>query len=216
MDLNRPWRFDAAVAASFDGHVRQNIPGYEHVVSLSLDVVKATCDKHDRIAEVGCATGYTLNALEAAGFTAVFGIDNSQSMLDKCAVRTARLICSDTFPVHAGPFQAVLMNWTLHFVAQQQRAGYLHDIRASLAPGGILVLSEKTQQSDLVEELYFDFKRRQGVSEAEILAKKASLAGILQPLPHAWYLQTLDTLGFAVEIVFAQCGFVTYLARLPA
>src|SRR5262249_47220272 len=140
MDLSRHWRFDESVANVFDDHARQNIPGYEQVIDLSIRVVKAVCQPQDRIAEVGCATGYTLKRLEDVGFTNIVGIDSSEAMLEKCVAKHAKLIHSEKFPTDEGLFQAVLMNWTLHFVPLSWRAAYLESVRASLPPGGVLVL----------------------------------------------------------------------------
>ncbi len=214
MDLNRPWKFDEQVANEFDVHARQSIPAYEQVIRLCLQAVKTTCSPADRIAEVGCATGFTLRQLEAAGFTSLVGVDSSKAMLEKCVHKHAKLVCSEQFPVEDGPFKAVLINWTLHFVPPAQRAAYLADIRRSLALGSILLLTEKTLQSPFVESLYHAFKREQGLSDAEIMAKKKSLEGVLQPLPHTWYVETLGNLGFTTQILWAQWGFITYLASI--
>jgi tRNA (cmo5U34)-methyltransferase len=213
MDLNRAWRFDSDVAAEFEAHARQNIPGYEAVVDLSLAVAKAHCAPDDRIAEIGCATGYTLRGLEAMGFRRVLGVDSSRAMLDRCEVRHSTLVCSDQFPADQGPYKLVLLNWTLHFVAPAKRRQYLATLTGSLEEDGLLVMTEKTGQSPLVEGLYHAFKRSQGMSDVDIAAKKRSLVGTLETLPHHWYVETLNALGFACEIIWAQYGFITFLAR---
>lgn len=213
MDLNRAWQFDSSVAAEFEAHARQNIPGYEAVVDLSLTIARAHCKADDAIAEIGCATGFTLRGLEAAGFRNLLGVDSSKAMLDRCEVQHSELLCSDQFPSDRGPYKLVLLNWTLHFVAPSSRGQYLARLAHSMADDGLLVLTEKTQQSALVENLYHAFKRRQGMSEADIAAKKRSLIGALETLPHHWYVETLRDLGLSCEIVWAEYGFVTLLAR---
>lgn len=216
MDLTLPWAFDRSVAQIFDEHVRANIPGYERVVDLSLGVVQASCRQDERIAEIGCATGYTLRKLERAGFRCVVGVDNSVAMLERCGGTSATLVCSDAFPAEHGPYSAVIMNWTLHFVPPARRREYLVSVRAGLLPGGVLVLTEKTRQSEHCERLYHDFKRRAGMSDADIEAKKRSLVGVLETLPPGWYLHQLGELGFETEIIAAEYGFVTFVARLAA
>lgn len=215
MDLNRPWTFDRSVAAVFDSHARQNIPQYERVVELSVEAVQARCGADDPIAEIGCATGYTLRQLERVGFRNVTGVDNSVAMLERCRPTSAKLVCSDSFPVEHGPFQAVIMNWTLHFVPPSQRYGYLEDVKASLMPGGLFVLTEKTQQSSFVEARYHDFKHANGMSRTEILAKKQSLVGVLESLPLEWYATCLASLGLQWEVILAEYGFVTFLITAP-
>jgi tRNA (cmo5U34)-methyltransferase len=214
MDLSPPpWCFNAEVAAGFEDHAHQNIPGYAAVVSVSRQVAMATCQARDPIAEIGCATGYTLRALEDAGFENLLGVDSAPAMLDRCIVRHARLLCSSDFPASAGPFKLILINWTLHFVAPQQRFEYLRDVIGSLHQDGLLVLTEKTRQSPLTASLYEDFKRSRGMSEEAIAAKRASLIGVLEPLPHDWYASAFKALGLTYEILWAQLGFVSYLIQ---
>jgi tRNA (cmo5U34)-methyltransferase len=213
MDLNRSWRFDESVAIEFDTHVRQNIPGYEQVIAMSLHALRKTCRPDDKIAEIGCATGYTLELLTEAGFTNLVGVDSAQAMLDRCTAKNAQLVCSEEFPLALGPFRAVLVNWTLHFVAPEKREGYLRVLTQGMAPDGIIILTEKSLQSSTMESLYHDFKRAKGMSDDEIAAKKRSLVGVLETLPHEWYLDILKRLGFTTEILCAQYGFVTYLAH---
>src|SRR5262249_32117275 len=206
------WSFDASVASSFVDHARRHIPAYDQVIDLSVRVAKAFCTPWQKIAEVGCATGQTVRRLEEAGFRNIVAVDSSQAMLEACEVRHASLGCSDRFPVDRGPYKLVLANWTLHFVEPGERASYLDSVRAALAPGGKLVLSDKTAQSPFVEQLYHGFKRSQGVSDDEIRDKKRRLAGVLEPLPAEWYVANLRRLGFATEILWAEHGFVTFLA----
>lgn len=210
---HHPWRFDASVAAEFDVHARQNIPGYEAVVATSVSVARAHCAPAARIVEIGSATGYTLRTLESAGFTNVLGVEKSPEMIARCRVQRAEVIESDTFPVERGPFDLALINWTLHFIPPADRAAYLQAACSALAPDGLLVLTEKTRQSPLVEAQYHAWKRSQGMSADEVEAKRRSLVGVLEPLPHGWYADTLAALGFETDVLAARFGFVTWLAQ---
>jgi len=214
MDTLKRWSFDADVAESFVDHARAHIPGYERIVDFSVQVARECCKHGDRIAEIGCATGFTLQRLEAAGFDNIVGVDSSAAMLEGCNARRAELVLSERFPSERAPFKLVLANWTLHFVPPEQRSAYLGAVREGLATGGKLVLSDKTAQSPFIERHYHDFKRGRGVSDAEIREKKRRLVGVLEPLPVQWYVDTLCKLGFAIEIPYAQHGFVTFLASL--
>ncbi len=67
--------------------------------------------------------------------------------------------------------------------------------------------------SPLANELYHDFKRRNGMTEEQIEEKKQRLEGVLVPYPIDWYLQTLSGLGFEnVEIINVNTVFVTFVA----
>merc|ERR1712232_210217 len=104
------------------------------------------------------------------------------------------LVESRCFPGHLGPFEVVVANWTLHFI--KERKAYLHDVYNNLAPEGLLILTEKTVQSDLAKDLYHSWKRAHGVSLAEIADKAARLDGVLMPFPLTWYFDVLTELGF--------------------
>jgi len=114
----------------------------------------------DQVIDVGCATGHTMLALLRRGtFKAVHGVDSAPAMVARCranltaaghAAVAARCVHElDTLPpllsLHT-PLGAVLANWTLHFMSAALREAYLRSVLHALAPGGVLVLTEKTQQ----------------------------------------------------------------------
>jgi hypothetical protein len=66
---------------------------------------------------------------------------------------------------------AVLCNWTLHFIPDPcERMAYLASLFQALAPGGVLVLTDKTLQSPLERRLYHEWKMAppRSVSPAEV------------------------------------------------
>ena len=77
-------------------------------------------------------------------------------------------------------------NWTLHFIiSPTDRARYLHAVHAALAPGGVLILTEKTRQDASRHHMYHAWKQAppQNVSAAEVQAKAARIKGVLVSLP---------------------------------
>jgi len=222
-----PWTFDDEIAARFEDEARHNIPGYDAVVKMSCDAAcRSVGPGHmgtSRVIDVGCAIGFTLKVLLDAGFRNVFGVDNSASMLNRCREEVPSsagvnviLEESSKFPQHLGPFEVVLVNWTLHFVSAQRRGEYLSDIFQGLAPGGLLVLTEKTTQSPHAQNLYHDWKIMQGMTREQVAEKAARLEGVLTTFPLVWYFQTLSGVGFQdVDVLHALHGFVTLQARKP-
>ena len=163
---------------------------------------------------MGSAVGTTLQALHQAGLHNLYGVDSSAEMLSR-SFTEATLIQSERFPVEHGPFDVVIANWVLHFI--QQREAYLRDIKDALSADGVLILTEKVSGSELANELYYDFKRANGVSEEEIEIKKQRLEGVLTTYPLSWYLDTLARLGFTqVDVINANTVFVTLLASCEA
>jgi tRNA (cmo5U34)-methyltransferase len=201
------WHFNSEVAKGFDMHVRQHIPNYESVIEKTVKICQRLLRSDSAIIDVGCATGQTLKHLAAAGFMNLTGVDSSQHMLDQCKV-AARLICSDHLP--PGPYDAVLCNWTLHFIKQKKQ--YLDTIYDQLNDNGICIVSDKTCQDPLPTEFYHDFKKRAGVSEREILEKAQSLKDVMYINDPEWYLKTLKTQGYqSVHIVDADWCFTTFV-----
>jgi hypothetical protein len=67
-------------------------------------------------------------------------------------------------------------------------------------------------QSDIIKDMYYDFKRQNGVSEEYIRQKEKDLQGVMHSVPLEWYVSKLRMLRFkSVEILNADLGFVTML-----
>ena len=125
----------------------------------------------------------------------------------------SRLFKSKTF-VQKITFNAILCNWTLHFI--QERQEYLKAIFDSLISKGLFILTEKTLQSQITENQYIIFKQNQGLSNEEIERKKQQLEGVLVPLSVRQNLELLTQSGFSqIEIINARLGFVTFLCIKP-
>jgi trans-aconitate methyltransferase len=205
------WVFDEKVADDFPAHARGHIPHYDEVIGQSVEICQLYGHEAS-IIDVGVATGETIRSLYEAGFRNLAGVDSSRHMLAKCPQGHARLICSEQLP--PGDYDVVLMNWTLHFI--RDKRAYLQAIWNQLRPGGTLVLSEKTSTDDYPKRLYHDFKRRQGVSEAEIRKKEAEIRSIMHINDVAWYLDTLASLGFReIYVANAYWCFTTFVAIKP-
>lgn len=209
MDQVTSWQFDSKVAEVFPTHARQHIPNYDQVIKNCIDIANLY-DKNSKIVDVGCAVGETLIKLHQHGFTNLYGVDYSQSMLDRCP-NVAELICSDRFPVNHAPFDLVIMNWTLHFI--KNKIDYLVDIYNSLLPNGVLILTEKTSNDTLPLNFYHEFKRSNGVSDQEIEQKAQRLESVMYYNDIPWYFKNLSEIGFKQVYIFnAHWCFTSFLA----
>jgi len=205
------WVFDKSVAERFQEEARNHIPDYERVINLCLSYSKLVYkDRKDiSVIDVGSALGFTMKKFIDAGYTKVHGVDNSPAMKDASPYPDLIEI-SNTFPKKS--WNVVLANWTLHFV--EQRKQYLQDIFDSMEVNGLLVISDKMSHVQELEEMYYDFKRSNGVSEEIIQTKKQALIGVLVTKPLQWYLDTLKEIGFEdIEIVNSNMMFHTIYAR---
>jgi tRNA (cmo5U34)-methyltransferase len=213
------WVFDEKVAARFTTEAEQHIPLYWETIDLSIETIKTAFNSNAKILEIGCATGNTLLALVAQGFTNVVGCDSSPAMLEQAHKNIQQnqfitLIETATFPQYSSPFDVVMCNWTLHFIKEREQ--YLKDIFNSLNSKGLLILTEKTVQSDTVKMLYHKFKLKQGLTLEQINQKDQTLQGVLVPYSLEQNLSLLKETGFInLEILSAAFGFVTFLAWKP-
>jgi len=207
------WRFDNNIAQTFQAIAQREIPDYLRVIALCLRIIAKSERKQPKIIDVGSALGETLKQLYQMGYSNLYGVEASLDMLAQ-SFNKATLIHSEQFPEQYAPFDYVINNWTLHFI--HERVAYLKAIKRSLIRGGILILTDKVSTSELTHELYYDLKRANGVSEAEIKRKRTQIEGILVTYPVTWYIETLNRLGFEkIEIINANTAFITFMAVNP-
>jgi tRNA (cmo5U34)-methyltransferase len=201
------WKFDSKIANIFVEHAKQHIPNYNLVIDKCVDICKYYLKANSSIVDIGSATGETLRKLHTAGFTNLTGVESSADMLEVCDTSIARYIYSNIFP--SEPFDAVLCNWTLHFIEDKEK--YLMDIHRNLNAGGVFILSEKTNLNPMSIKLYHEWKHRQGVSWSDIAAKEQAVKNIMYIQDLKWYIDTLDRIGFReIQIIDASWCFTTF------
>ena len=208
VDINKKsWVFDDSVAKRFQLEAEAHIPSYHHVIDMCVKFANKNLKKDARIIDVGSALGYTMKQFIDEGYTNVTGVDNSRAMIDN-SIFPELVIESDSFPKNNYDF--VLANWTVHFI--QDKYSYLTDIYNSLSNSGYLILTDKLQQSEIVKREYYDFKRKNGVTEEYIQQKEKDLIGIMHSVSLGWYTNKLSIVGFkSVEVIHGDLGFVTFL-----
>lgn len=200
------WQFDESVAQRFQQEAHDHIPDYDRVIDLCLDIANNTLNKDSVIIDVGSALGHTVDSFINHGYTNTFGVEASEAMRVN-SLHQDKIILSDTFPnINA---DMVIINWTLHFIKNADV--YLKSVFDSMNGGGILVLTDKTAQSDLIKKLYYNFKRSNRVSEEYIKQKELQLQGYMNNLPIEWYLTILKEIGFDnIQIINNRLGFATF------
>jgi SAM-dependent methyltransferase len=201
------WQFDKSVADRFEQEAEQNIPDYHRVIELCWKIAENRGIAYDAtIVDVGSARGETLYQFKSNGFTNVWGVEASEAMRDASMFKTS-VILSETYPDLKADM--IMMNWTLHFV--NNKYAYLKDIYNNLNDGGIFILTDKTTQSSMVKDLYYDFKRDNGVSDEYIISKEKQLQGYMKTEDFGWYYYTLGIMGFKnVQMINSSLGFTTF------
>ena len=156
----------------------------------------------------------------------IVAIDNSDAMITRLskALETSdkkahiELVCADIADVEIRDASVVVLNFTLQFIAQEQREALMGRIYAGMKPGGILILSEKIKLADpqlnaLLIDMYHQFKHAQGYSELEISQKRSALENVLIPETIAEHKARLLNAGFSSVDSWFQCfNFASMIA----
>jgi len=202
------WKFDNHIATVYSDHALQHIPNYLEVLELSCNIADDFCTKDSAICDFGSANGNTLLKLYDRNFKNLYGVENSQSMIDHCPSDKFKI--SKTLPDIK--FDYIIANWSLHF--NQNKEEILKNIFDKLNPNSVFLLSDKVSLDAYSISKYHSWKQQQGVSDLDIKAKEESLVGSMFINDVCWYLDTLKQVGFKnIEIVNSHWCFNTFFCR---
>lgn len=223
------WSFADAIE-HFDDHILQSVPNCqqqrEYIASLSRFFLHGNA----RVYEIGVSTGElakTVLAHTPERHLEYIGIDVEASMVEKAMQRLKndsrfKALCTNAVEY---PFEnpaLIISYYTLQFIPLPERKKLLTRAFEALEPGGALILYEKTlgenaQVQDMLSQLYFDFKGKQGLSSESILNKALALRGVSMPLSLEENRKLLEHTGFKnIEIIYRAYSFAGYLALKPA
>lgn len=222
--------FDARVAAVFPDMIARSVPGYAFIIDMTGIIAARHARPGCNIYDLGCSTGASLLAAHARiddSTVNFIGIDNAAPMLEKCRANLAgvidsarlRLVHGDVRDAEITNADVVILNFTLQFIAPDDRLDLLRRIYAGMNLGGAVVIAEKVAFDDagearLQQELFERFKAANGYSALEIAQKRAALEHVLVPDTAAAHRARLRRAGFAQPLRWFQAfNFCAFLAR---
>ena len=220
--------FDEAVAAVFPDMITRSVPGYPAIINMIQLLAERYAQPHTSLVDLGCSLGASTAALALGSADRpcrVIGVDNAPAML----VRATEIAAgrypqvewqrADVREVAIENASIVVLNFTLQFLPPADRLALLSRIRAGLAPGGILILSEKIAGADaaadaLLIEMHHAFKRANGYSDLEISRKRTALENVLVPETLQTHQARLQQAGFVRSDLWFQCfNFISLVAH---
>lgn len=221
--------FDESVVNVFPDMIKRSVPGYATIINMIGNLAERYAQQDSTCYDLGCSLGAATlsmrHRIQVANCNIV-GVDSSEAMLTRCQqVITAdsaevevSLHCADlcAFPLHNA--SVVVLNFTLQFIAVENRNAILSKIFAALKTNGILILSEKLafedeQHQGLMIELHHNFKRANGYTDLEIAQKRSAIENVLIPETLAVHRQRLKDAGFSSVDVWFQCfNFASIIA----
>lgn len=221
--------FDEAVADVFPDMINRSVPGYQHIINMAGRIAQQFVPPQSLVYDIGCSLGATSMSISRALPAAtceIVAIDNAQPMVDRCQRRLEQfslpnpiqVLCADAQTFRYRPCAMITMNFTLQFIDKALRGPLLAKLADAIAPGGLLMLSEKikhpsTKGNELLVSLHHSFKRDNGYSELEIAQKRAALENVMKTDTIDEHTRRLKEAGFDQVVVWQQqYNFVSMLA----
>ena len=213
------WSFEAKdVAEDFDHHVRSQLPWYDFVTKGLVHVARHYVSDLGTVYDLGASTGNIGRALEpvlAARRARLISIEKSEAMAKlyrgprKYDLKVVDAV--DWFTEKRDGADLIVAFLLLMFIAPKKRRAFLETLYAALAPGGALVVVDRTAlaggyAAQVLNRLTLAGKVGTGVPAAEIVAKELSLSGVQRPLdvadlpgdPVEWF-RFGDFAGWVIE-----------------
>ncbi len=220
------WEFTSEVARNFDTHVRKSIPLYEEVQEMTIGISEWFVHNNSTIYDLGSSTGETIYRLQkkhaSKANVRFIGIDNSEKMIKqarkKVSASNAQFLHQDIMQTEFEEADLFISLFTLQFLDVPERIQVLQRVYQCLSIGGAFIITEKVlaeegRFDELWVELYWDFKRGQGLTDDQVLQKSRSIRGVLRPLTLTENIRLLHMVGFnSVDIFFKWYNFAGVLA----
>lgn len=219
--------FSAELSKHFDEHVKKSVPFYDEflikISNLSNFFIRNDCYVYD----LGCSTGNLLKRIidknknkKNINFV---GIDNSKEMVKICKsnfkkYKDIKITNGDILQYNFKKSDLITSSLTTHFIKPNLRIKLFKKIFDALNEKGSFIMLEKVNFSNpivqsMMNELYFDFKKEQKLTDSEILDKNRSLRGVLDPFDNNEHILNLKKTGFKkVELIMKVEFFELILA----
>lgn len=223
--------FNTEVAEVFDDMITRSIPLYLEQQCMIREIGKKFWIPGTDVYDLGCSTATTLINLcrEIDTQVRLVGYDNSIPMLERAKRKIKESGFENRIEVRYGDLNGdlsklplenasvITMCFSLQFIRPLQRDNLVKKIYNGLVEDGVMVLTEKiltnsSHTNRFFIDFYYDFKRRNGYSENEILRKRESLENVLVPYRIDENLELFRRNGFQiVETFFQWYNFAGFL-----
>ena len=224
--IKKQFEFDAEVAAVFDDMLERSVPFYKESQNITQFFVHKNLKEGGIVYDLGCSTASLLLNLhrDLKVKAELIGVDNSEAMLEqakrKCEAYGANIevVNADILEYKYKLADIFISNYTLQFIRPLVREELVKKIAKSLKREGVFIFSEKviSHESKLNKDLiecYYDFKKRQGYSEYEIVQKREALENVLVPYSEEENIKMAKHAGFShCEVIFRWANFATFIA----
>ena len=225
--IKKQFEFDEEVATVFDDMIKRSVPFYKEVLDLVSTLCVKNAKENSLIYDLGCSTGSTLIEIysKSEKNLNLIGIDNSKHMIERARKKAKAygakidFLEADILEFDYQKADIFISNYTLQFIRPLKRDKLVKKIYDSLRENGVFIFSEKVISEDKILnkqliDIYFDFKKKQGYSEFEIMQKREALENVLVPYSVKENEEMIKNAGFKYfEVIFRWANFATFFAR---
>lgn len=220
--------FDVDRSSAYDTEVRQFIPGYETMHSISHALLRHLLPTQAELLIVGAGTGQELSSYGASNagwkFTAVDPVDTMLSMARK-KINANGL--SERVHFHSGfvsgleevaKYDASTSLLVMHFIPDDgSKAEFLFGIANRLKPGGYLIIvdlcgNKNTPEFDLLFHTWEQRQLDRASDKDEVKKRFSQIRSDISYIPEERTFQLLSDAGFSNIMnfyrVFLFCGWV--------
>ena len=131
----------------------------------------------------------------------------------------ARFECAALTEFAVTDAKVVVLNFVMQFLAPAARLPLLQQLRSQMRSDGLLIVSEKTHQSDPALQEFYDsthlaWKRANGYSATEVSQKRHSLENVMRVDSEEIHQQRFAEAGFAQTQVWFRCmNWASFVAK---
>lgn len=221
--------FDAQVANVFPDMINRSVPGYGTIVDVIGRLAERFAQPNTRIYDLGCSLGAASLSIRqhcSVPGVQIVAVDNSPAMVERCESHISayrgtipvHVQCADILTYPLEKCSIIVLNFTLQFIAPEQRDALMQRFYDALLPNGLLILSEKVTHTDpLVEstlvDLHHEFKRSNGYSDLEISQKRAALENVMRLDSAERHIERFRAVGFSTIQEWYRCfNFTSWIA----
>ncbi|MDB5748417.1 MAG: type 12 methyltransferase [Massilia sp.] len=213
---NAGWSFEN-ISEDFDDHIQKSIPLYKQGHELVCQYSDFFLKPDSVVYDIGCSTGQFLAKLARhhpqKTALRLVGIDTVEDMIGyakKLSAEDPRMsfVVSNALDVEFDNCDMVVANYTIQFLPPRVRQTLIDAIYKALNWGGAFFMFEKVRApdsrfQDYSNQVYIEFKLKNGFSEAEIINKARSIKGVMEPFSSQGNTDMLKRAGFT-DIVTVQ------------
>ncbi len=210
--IRASWDFSGNTALNFDKHVSKSVPGYKegHDIILTLSDYFVT-KKNSYIIDIGSSTGILLRKLSDRHENKELNLLGIDSVEEMCKIAREKnsgsknnilFECNDFLSFELKESVSIYISYyTMQFIHPSIRQDFINKIYHSLEWGGALFLFEKIRSpdarfQDYMNQVYNDFKIRNGYTIEEVYKKTESIRGVLEPFSEKGNVDLFKRAGF--------------------